>query len=83
MIIENARPKVIRFSLLNCGDCFRFNNSICLKTESKNLDNDSKINCVDLADGKFYYICNESEIVPVNTTVEIANCNFSEADYAN
>lgn len=78
MIFENIRPKVIRFSLLNCGDCFQFNDSICMKTEIISVNDVNYANCIDLKDGTFYIICNESEVAPVDARVTIVNKLYSE-----
>ena len=65
-VIENSKENTVDFAKLKPGDCFKWENSLLIKT-------DYKQDAVDLETGAVYEnICGE-EITPINAEVRIIN----------
>lgn len=61
---ENNERNLVSFSKLKQGDCFRWSNSILIKT-------DVEQDAVDLADGVVYSNMCDDMVTPINAEVQI------------
>ncbi len=65
MKVTNGMPESVKFEDLDEGQCFRWENSLLIKT---NCGQDA----VDLADGAVYSdMCKESGITPANVEARV------------
>jgi len=65
MRIKDAKKETVDYKELEVGDCFRWEDSLLIKT-------DCGQDAVDLADGSVYSnMCEEEDITPVNAEIQI------------
>ena len=72
-ILENSDSTCERLKNIPSGECFRnrHNGCIYLKTQSTAENGAPAYGCVDLLDGKIYYIFSDEKVIPVHATVLI------------
>ena len=66
MVVERKnKPSTVFFSFLNPGDCFEYNNCVCMKTETF-IEHDTEFNAVYVENGKFMSISAYTDVVLLN-----------------
>lgn len=63
MVVERKnKPSTVFFSFLNLGDCFEYNNHICMKTDTLK-EHDTEYNAVYVENGKFVFVSAYENVV--------------------